>query len=202
MTHLLVFLKAPRIGFVKTRLAREVGDERAHAAYVALVERQLGVLPGNVRVEIVFTPADAEGELRDWLGDDFEYFAQIEGDLGERLEAAVGAAFARGAERVICIGGDCPALGMDAIAAADALLLGGTDLVFGPSEDGGYYLIGLERPTPEIFDGIPWSGPDTLSASIKKAASLGRSVGVLETLYDVDEAKELERAIGEGRIQV
>lgn len=202
MTHLLVFLKAPRIGFVKTRLAREVGEAQAHAAYVALVERQLAALPASVRVDVVFTPAEAEDELRDWLGGGFEYFAQVEGGLGERLDAAVAAAFERGAARVICIGGDCPGLGAETIAAADALLAEGKDLVFGPSEDGGYYLLGLRRPIPEIFTEIPWSGPDTLEASVKKAQALELSFGILETLYDVDRSVDLKRAVEDGRIEV
>jgi glycosyltransferase A (GT-A) superfamily protein (DUF2064 family) len=74
------------------------------------------------------------------------------------------------------------------------------DVVFGPTEDGGYYLIGLNAPQPELFQDIPWSSRNTLDASVQKAASLGLRVKLLEMLYDIDEVTELQRAIADGRL--
>jgi glycosyltransferase A (GT-A) superfamily protein (DUF2064 family) len=71
-------------------------------------------------------------------------------------------------------------------------------VVFGPSEDGGYYLIGLNAPHPQLFANIPWSTPNTLDASLQQAAKLGLRVKLLETLYDIDELPELKRAIQAG----
>ena len=71
-------------------------------------------------------------------------------------------------------------------------------MVFGPSEDGGYYLIGLNAPHPKLFQNIPWSSPTTLDASLKRAEGLGLSIKLLETLYDIDEVTDLERAIQQG----
>lgn len=202
MLHILAFLKAPRAGLVKTRLASDLGPERACAAYKALVERQLQALPGDARVEIHFTPADAENEMRDWLGKAIEYYPQSEGGLGIRLKAAVTAAYMRGAKTVACIGGDCPRLEARHFQESMDMIGSGKDVVFGPSEDGGYYLIALASEQAELFEGIPWSEPGTLKASIHKAKVLGLEIGQLESLYDVDEATELERAIAEGHISI
>lgn len=202
MLHILIFLKAPIAGFVKTRLAERIGEEQALVAYMTLVERQFAVLPELNTTEIYYTPVDAESELSTWLGDTANYYPQIEGDLGTRLRTAVACAFERGATSVICIGGDCPKLNRSHFEQASNLLGQGNDLVVGPSEDGGYYLIGMKQPNPGIFEGVPWSSQDTLKTTLSKAKSLGLRTSLLETLYDVDQASELDRAIDEGHIQM
>lgn len=202
MLHILLFLKAPRKGFVKTRLAQQTGPDRALATYKALVERQISALKDEGRTEIHYTPADALPEFTPWLGKSIICYPQCEGDLGSRLRNAVADAFKRGARTVICIGGDCPNLNHSHIQEASDLLSQNNDLVIGPSEDGGYYLIGMNRLQPEIFEDIPWSQPDTLKATIKKAEDLDLRTSLLETLYDVDEASELNRALEDGYISL
>jgi len=198
---ILLFLKAPRRGHVKTRLAHSVGATRALATYKALVERQLRALPPAIPTEVHYTPHDAEFEMQQWLGESLNYYPQSEGDLGARLTDSIKRAFDRGAQTVLCIGGDCPQLNAEHFEQAAELLDSGHDVVFGPSEDGGYYLIGLKSALPQLFEDIPWSTRNTLEASLKKATYLGLSVGLLETLFDIDEAKELQRALTEGLIQ-
>ena len=107
---ILVFLKAPRMGHVKTRLAQSIGSKSALNVYRKLVERQLSEIPKDYRIEIHFTPGDAIEEIRHWLGNGYGFYPQCEGELGMRLEHSVIDAFKRGADQVICIGGDCPKL--------------------------------------------------------------------------------------------
>jgi len=196
--RILIFLKAPRAGFVKTRLAQTVGEARALAVYRQLVEGQLQRLPLDLSVEIHFAPADAQSEMQEWLGPDRSYYPQVEGGLGERLASAIQSSFEGGAASVLCIGGDCPALGEAQIDAAMTALNDGEDVVFGPTEDGGYYLVGLKSPQPELFQSIAWSTGTTLQSSLAVAAKLGLKVKLLEKLYDVDEVSDFERAQTEG----
>ncbi|MGB0415514.1 MAG: TIGR04282 family arsenosugar biosynthesis glycosyltransferase [Coraliomargarita sp.] len=195
---ILFFLKAPRAGFVKTRLASGIGDAAALNAYRSLVERQAAELRGLFPSTVYYAPADSEPELSDWLGNEFGYRPQCDSDLGGRLKSAVSDAFDQGARSVICIGGDCPGLTRSQLHKALDILANGTDLVLGPTEDGGYYLIGLSRDRPELFDGIPWSQPDTFEATLRKAKGLQLKTALLEKLYDVDEPEDLDRAHNEG----
>ena len=195
---ILIFLKAPRSGHVKTRLAKSIGLEAALRVYRSLVERQLREFCSGDRLEIHYSPVDALEEMSNWLGDEYAFYPQCEGGLGIRLENAVANAFTRAAESVICIGGDCPQLNRIHLEQTAAALHGNYDSVFGPSEDGGYYLIGLNAPCAELFRDIPWSTGDTLKTSLKKSSLLNLRVKLLETLYDVDETAELSRAIEDG----
>ncbi|MEN8662608.1 MAG: TIGR04282 family arsenosugar biosynthesis glycosyltransferase [Lentimonas sp.] len=203
-THptILLLLKAPRRGHVKTRLAHSIGAERALITYKALVKRQWQALPSNTPAEVHYTPNDAEIEMKQWLGADTPHYPQSEGDLGARLIDSINRAFERGARTVLCIGGDCPQLEAEHFQQATEMLDSGDDVVFGPSEDGGYYLIGLRSPFPQLFQDIPWSTCKTLEASLRQAAILGLKVGLLETLYDIDEASELDRAMKAGLIEL
>jgi len=202
MSAILLFLKAPRRGHVKTRLAHHVGSERALKVYRALVARQWSALPHAAQVEVHYTPHDATFEMQQWLGDEHEYYPQSEGELGARLGHSIKCAFERGAKSVCCIGGDCPQLEVQHFDEAEQLLDAGHDVVFGPSEDGGYYLIALRAPLMELFRDIPWSTRNTLKASLDRATGLKLKVGMLEALYDIDEVTELERALADGLIEL
>ena len=155
---ILIFLKAPQLGRVKTRLAAEIGAAAALDAYRRLVARQMVALPPGWPVEVQFTPAAAEADMRRWLGEapGRQFVAQRGGDLGAKLAFAVEGAFERGAASVLLIGGDCAELGPKEFTAA-ATGLKSHEVVLGPSKDGGYYLLGLRRVRPEIFEGIAWS---------------------------------------------
>ncbi|MDQ8206494.1 TIGR04282 family arsenosugar biosynthesis glycosyltransferase [Coraliomargarita sp. SDUM461003] len=202
MSAILIFLKAPHKGYVKTRLAHDVGPERALQVYRALVMRQCSALPTQAQLEVHYTPSDAGPEMQKWLGRTASYFPQKEGDLGTRLQGAIEQAFKRGAQTVTCIGGDCPQLETKHFEQANQLLAKGHDIVFGPSEDGGYYLAALKAPIPELFQDIPWSTGETLQVSLQRARDLQLKVGLLEALYDIDEVSELNRALADKRIQL
>ena len=184
----MLFAKAPRAGLVKTRLAAELGDERAVDIYRAIVERQLREIPPAWQVEVHFTPVEAEEEMRAWLGPHRHYRPQSDGDLGRRLRKAFGAAFSRGATTVMAIGGDCPELDRATFHEA-ATRLGRADLVLGPATDGGYYLLALRRAVPELFDNIPWSSDQVLATTLARAKLFGLSRELLTPKDDIDDAK-------------
>lgn len=190
--RVLLFLKAPRPGTVKTRLATELGTEAATALYRRLAERQIAAVHASgLPLELHYTPTDAEPELRAWLGDTAgRYIPQCEGDLGARLAHATALAFADGAARLALIGADCPALDAARLQSAFAALAT-ADAVFGPARDGGYYLLALDAPHLDLFRDIPWSTADTLHVSLARAAGL--RTALLPEEEDIDDLSSLRR---------
>ena len=162
----IAFLKAPTPGLVKTRIARQLGDLAATAIYRTLAEEKWHRIPSDWHAEVFFTPPAAEGGKRGWLGGRGIFRAQSKGDLGARLMAGFAAAFQRGGAPVIAINGDCPELDGACLEEARAAL-NDADVVLGPAVDGGYYLIGLSRPTPELFSDIPWRSPEARAAQLR-----------------------------------
>jgi uncharacterized protein len=191
----IAMLKTPRPGFVKTRLAAEVGAEAAAAIYRRLVEHQMAAIPREWRAEVHFAPAEALAEMQQWLGVAAAFHPQRGDDLGERLIHAIASAFDRGAGAVIVIGGDCPALTGSCLREA-ARELAAADVVLGPAADGGYYLIGLRRPQPDLFRHIRWSTGAVLASTLKRARAAGLSVAMLPTKEDVDDLPGWRRAQG------
>lgn len=189
---LLVFVRAPRPGTVKTRLAAEVGDGAALAVYRRLAEHTLAAARGmdEVRLRVHYTPADAGAEVAAWLGQGPRYLPQAEGTLGERMRAAFAEAFAEGAGRAAIVGSDLPGLSAGLLRRAFRLL-DERDAVVGPARDGGYYLLGLRRPVDGVFDGIAWSTPEVLAATLRRLRRAGIEPALLEELADVDRAADL-----------
>lgn len=188
----LIFARAPVPGRVKTRLAREVGDERAAAIYLGLGRRVVDQLrEGPWRTQVCFDPPEEETRVRRWLGEaGLRFRAQGEGGLGERMNEAFGAAFEEGAARVCIVGTDAP--GVDEARVAEAFhALDAADAVFGPALDGGYYLLALREPAPELFRDVPWSTGAVLRTSLRRAREAGLRVRTLEPLGDVDRAADL-----------
>jgi len=190
--QVILFVKAPRAGFVKTRLAQTVGAQTALDAYRTLVEVITTRLAPLREVELRFAPADAEEEIRPWLADGWTCRPQSEGDLGQRLSQAFEQAFQQGNQRVIIIGSDCPYLTVEDIEDATRAL-DTADLVLGPATDGGYWLIGLSRPVPELFSQINWSTETVLEETMAKARAAGLKVHLLRELSDVDTLADLTR---------
>lgn len=196
----LVFAKNPIPGRVKTRLAASIGDEAAAGAYRRMACRVFEQLrrARPDRIVVAFDPVEEEAEVRAWLAPwlsgwfgDLRFVPQEDGDLGARLEHAVAEVFSSDPEgSILVVGTDCIDLDRGLLDEAWAALSKGTDIVFGPSGDGGYYLVGLAQPTPELFRGIPWSTPDTLVASLRAVEDLGRSHFLLPERSDVDTAHE------------
>jgi len=188
---LIVFAKAPRPGRVKTRLAADLGAQEASRVYRRLGRRVLdAVREGPYRTLVYYDPPDAEAEMRDWLGgESLEFRPQAEGDLGERMARAFEEAL-RDADRACIVGTDVPAL-RAALVVQALERLESADVVLGPAEDGGYYLMALSRPHPEIFRDVPWSTADVLGTTLERARHAGLRESLLPVLKDVDTAADL-----------
>ncbi len=198
-----VFLKYPETGKVKTRLAAGIGENAATVAYDQMVCRVLEQcrLARPDFLSIAFSPGDREQEIRDWLGPwlsvfPFEVFwvTQEGGDLGERLERATVACFEREEDLgLVVIGTDCVHLDTALFEETWQQLEDGVDAIYGPTPDGGYYLLGISEAQPLLFLEIPWSSSDTLSASLTAAKQGSLQVTLLPERFDVDTEDEWSR---------
>lgn len=195
---------------MKTRLARAVGDAEAVAIYRRLVGAVFGVLGRleGVRLRVLFDPPGRAREIEAWVsellgavgGPEAEFAAQAAGDLGARLREGFATAFSDGFEAVAAVGTDCVDVSADTLTRAWSLLSkGGVDVVLGPSEDGGYYLVAMQRLHEALFDGIPWSSGDTLEATVAAAKGAGLETALLETLRDVDKVADWQAVVGRMR---
>jgi uncharacterized protein len=203
------FLRIPELGRVKSRLAATIGSQQALLAYERLLLQTLSNLPASgARLELHLTP---EGRVESrqfagWLSQRLprliisDFVAQVSGDLGQRLSAAVGNCFAApvAPTSVTLIGTDCPWLRPFHFTKAWEALETGADVVYGPTWDGGYYLQAQRKPYPELFADIPWSTTETLHVCKRRAADLGLRVHLLEPLEDVDEQPAWERWLATG----
>jgi rSAM/selenodomain-associated transferase 2/rSAM/selenodomain-associated transferase 1 len=197
--QLVIFTRYPEPGITKTRLIPVLGPEGAAAVQRQMTEHLLGNVSRLVRtrpltVEIRFAGGDAR-LMQTWLGSDFLYAAQGDGDLDQRMTLALTAAFAGGAKAAVLIGTDIPGITAEIIGRAfDALKV--KDAVFGPAADGGYYLVGLRkgvfgRALPALLSGVPWGTNRVLALSLERAAQLTLSVALVDTLEDVDRPEDL-----------
>ena len=189
MNELLIFAKAPRPGFVKTRLAQTLGNDQACEAYQQLLRTIASNLAALTSVTVCYSPADAERDLRSYLPSHWRYRPQKGSDLGARLHHAITDAFEQGSSKVAVIGSDCPYLTCHDISQAWESLKE-CDVVFGPANDGGYWLVGAKRPHAELFSGIGWGTNAVLNQSRVRAEYLGLKVALLRELSDVDTAAD------------
>jgi rSAM/selenodomain-associated transferase 1 len=190
---LVVFVRYPRVGTVKTRLVPALGAELAADLYRALAEGVLAATAPRVREYerlVFYDPPEAGDEMRGWLPAG-RLRRQAPGDLGTRMANAFAKTFARGARRVALIGSDVP--GLSRVEVGEALAaLERVDLVLGPAQDGGYYLVALRGPQPSLFDGIAWGTPQVLDETLSRASAAGLSVAQLARRRDVDTIEDLQ----------
>jgi rSAM/selenodomain-associated transferase 1 len=239
--QILLFAKAPRPGFVKTRLAQSLGPVAACDAYCQLVSkllRQLGRIsevptthwmngsafgarwpstafgefPGRpipqcrqlgeapqplspaISLEIRFAPDDAESEVQPWLKPGWSARPQGDGTLGERLLRALIHHQTPNPTPCVIIGSDCPDIEPEDLAnAADCLFNGDADVVLGPAKDGGYWLIGTNKPHPTLFQNIAWSTDRVLQQTLSAANQAGLKVRLLRELEDIDTLEDWRR---------
>lgn len=188
---LIIFVKYPQAGRVKTRLAKSIGEENAARLYRTLVETLLKrTRSDKFQRTIFYSPRGKEKEMRGWLGEDFIFVPQKGRGLGERLSGAFRFAFKNGAKRVIAIGSDSPTLDKKLIAEAFRKLKD-TQCAIGPARDGGYYLIGLSSRIDGIFKGIPWSTESVLSRTISKLKQLNIKYTLLGKSFDIDSYQDI-----------
>lgn len=177
-------------GQVKTRLAREIGTEAAAMAYRDLLALTLDVVSRVPVSSVLFLPPGDRPP--DDLAPGLMVARQRGPDLGARLAEAFDELFARGYDRVVLVGSDCPYVTPDLLLRGlDALR--DADTVFGPAEDGGYWLVGQRPPARDLFRDIPWSTDAVWDVTRRRLAQRRWSVALLPVLEDVDDAPALRR---------
>lgn len=197
----LLFVKSPFKGPVKTRLATSIGFEAAVRLYENFVLDTLTLLKAvNSSIRIFFDPADAEERIKQWLGEQYSYVAQAGRNIGERMKNAFIHSFDDGFERVVLIGSDIPDLPDEFLREALGVLES-SDAVVGPSHDGGYYLIGFSRRSflPVAFNSITWSTSTVFQQTIEIFRKHEMSVHLLPEWYDVDTAADLQSLVSRTR---
>ncbi len=189
---LIIFMKNPELGKVKSRLAKDIGEEKALKVYNDLLDK--------CRIECI--QVDAERQLHyhlrideedEWNSADFAKFLQVKGELGEKMSSAIGRAISEEEASVVLIGSDCYDLDHNTITTAfEALNF--SDLVLGPANDGGYYLIGMNQNHNTLFENIDWSTDRVLEQTVQQAERLNLSYFILEELIDLDTFDDLKKS--------
>jgi rSAM/selenodomain-associated transferase 1 len=195
---LAIFAKHPAAAPVKTRLVPPLTIVETAQLAAAFLDDSIALAADAAKcadaVPCVFCdPYSALADMRLMLPTAFRAYGQSGGDLSERLKAAYGALAADGFSIVCFIGSDTPTLPRAFIERAFASLDRGCDVVLGPAEDGGYYLIGLKGPHLGVFEGITWSTNRVFEQTQTRAHDLGLSVEILQPWYDIDDANGLAR---------
>ena len=197
-TAVIVMARYPTLGQTKTRLARTLGnDETVHLYRAFLSDLVLHHANQPYTLCWTYTPDDVDYQmLIETLASSvpvqhMRYFPQQGADLGERLHYAFHWAHDQGYHNTIVIGSDSPQIRPETIAHTRAAL-NKADVVLGPSDDGGYYLLGMKRPY-DVFSNIPMSTASVTAMTIEAAQRQGLRVQSIETLFDVDEMPDLER---------
>ena len=194
---LIVFVKLPEPGSVKTRLAKDLGNERAAEIYSDIAKDIVSRVSKSNQYDtyIFYDPPNRGNDLKLWLSDianiDNERMVPQEGDsLGERISNAFETVFSSGAKRAVIIGSDCTDV-TAAMIEESFSMLSHSDAVLGPAEDGGYYLLGLKRFIPELFEDIDWSTERVLEQTVSRLANSGLKYRLLKTLRDIDNLNDL-----------
>ncbi|HYB43300.1 MAG TPA: TIGR04282 family arsenosugar biosynthesis glycosyltransferase [Candidatus Methylomirabilis sp.] len=190
-----IMAKAPRAGEVKTRLCPPLDPERAAGlarAFLLDAIEQIRSLEAAAHA-LSFAP-ETERPFFEELAPDFLLVSQGAGGLGARMVATFEQLFSRGFAGALLVGTDAPTLPTEfLLEALRVIAQPDADLVLGPSEDGGYYLVGLTRARPALFEDMPWSTPDVLAETSRRARQLQLDVALLPTWFDVDAGPDIER---------
>ncbi len=199
--RLLLFTRYPEVGKTKTRLIPVLGAEGAALLQKRLTERivgQAGLLKQQTGIQTaVHYTGGSRRNMASWLGP-LNYFQQADGDLGQRMRFAFEHTFAGGVDTAVLIGSDIPDITADLLRHAFTSLLT-SEVVIGPSQDGGYYLIGLTARNsttlfPLLFEKIHWSTPELFTGTMKRLEKAGHNAEILSILRDIDLPSDLSFA--------
>ncbi|GAA4196208.1 TIGR04282 family arsenosugar biosynthesis glycosyltransferase [Pedobacter jeongneungensis] len=189
-TALIIFVRHPELGKVKTRLAKSIGDEKALAVYNLLLSHTLQItIPVNCHKFIYYTDQVIAHDI--WTFPGYTKRQQFGADLGERMSNSFKELFEQGFKRVMIIGSDCYQL-KTAIIEQAIDRLADNDAVIGPTFDGGYYLLGLNRYVPELFTDKSWSTDQVTHQTIATVNQLELTYSLMQKLHDVDEVADLK----------
>ncbi|MGD8252877.1 MAG: TIGR04283 family arsenosugar biosynthesis glycosyltransferase [Syntrophobacterales bacterium] len=191
---LVLFTRYPEPGKTKTRLIPALGPVNAAELQRRMTEHVLNRICGlnlsrQVELEVHYEGGN-RALMEKWLGPDLSYRSQGRGNVGARMARTFNKAFDRGVDRVVIVGSDCPGI-TEATAGTSFDLLKQFDLVLGPANDGGYYLIGLRQEEPELFKDIPWGTAEVRARTLKIADQLGLRWIEVEPLSDVDRIEDI-----------
>jgi rSAM/selenodomain-associated transferase 1 len=192
---LLFFVKNPKQGIVKSRLARAVGDTVARDLYKNFVRDMLSTLDKRAfPLYCCFYPEDALHDIKEFIGEDYQYLAQRGDDLGGRMEHCFHQAFSTDFNRVALIGSDSPDLPAEIIGEAFTSLEK-VDSVIGPAFDGGYFLIGFTKGgfAPEVFSNMEWGTDTVLQKTLDMLKRHQRRVHLLPRWGDIDTLEDLKQ---------
>jgi rSAM/selenodomain-associated transferase 1 len=190
-----IFCKTPAAGFSKTRLSPPLNPEDCSAisaCFIRDLADTIHSLGGNVAHYAIYTPAGTEPALSDLLPSSFRLMLQCDGEFGTRLSHAVSNLLQAGHAGAILVNADSPTLPAPILQAAIDALLREDAVVLSPSFDGGYTLVGLSRPHPEVFARIPWSTPQVHHLTMQRAAEIDVPVINVPGWYDVDDDQTLQ----------
>jgi rSAM/selenodomain-associated transferase 1 len=191
---LIVMVRCPEPGQVKTRLATTIGEQGASELYECFVEdllKSLEGIPADLRIG--FHPPNGRKCIENWLGSRFELIPQQGRDLGERQASLLQEAFSMGYGSAIVMISDAPDIPAEMVNGA-IRALGSSDSVIGPCRDGGYYLIGFRAASfhKDLFQDITWGGPSASSTILDRMKGSGPGTVVLDTWWDIDDHGDLE----------
>lgn len=190
---LIIFVKNPVEGNVKTRLAKSFGNSAAVAVYKQLLQHTFTITQHLVADKFVFY-GDYINHEDLWPNNIYQKKLQLGTDLGDRMKNAFEYVLDLGYDKTIIIGSDCYELTTQILEEAyDELII--TDTVIGPCNDGGYYLLGMKQLIPELFTDIAWSTHTVLPATIQAFKNLQLQYGLLQALNDVDDEASLPVAL-------
>jgi uncharacterized protein len=192
---LIIFARLPREGEVKTRLGRSLGMDVAANIYREFAEHAFSLggqlAAAGKRVYLFFDPLASKEEIGRWTGHAFVHLPQEGITLGERMQNAFDETFRRGSTCSVIIGTDVPELDVTTILQAYDLLIA-QEIVVGPSTDGGYYLLGMNAPTKDLFRGVTYSTDTVCMQTLARAGELRLSVALLDALADIDTKEDYE----------
>lgn len=186
---LIIFIKNPMYGRVKTRLAATLGNDKALQVYQVLLQHTHAVTK-ELQIDKAVFYADFIDEGDIWMDANFKKFKQEGNDLGEKMEGAFLKGFSMGYEKICIIGSDCYEINKTHILKAFEELNDNT-VVLGPSNDGGYYLLGMKKMVHELFYNKLWSTPSVFQETLKNIETLNLKYATLEKLNDIDEEKDI-----------
>jgi len=188
---LIIFIKNPQKGCVKTRLADSVGEEQALAIYRTLLQITKNVTDQLAcNRQVWYSKYIEKKDL--WSDPNYEKHLQVGGDLGERMRTAFREAFSNACQKVIIIGSDCADLTSEIIKRAFHLL-DDRQVVIGPASDGGYYLLGMTAYYPFLFEDKSWSSSSVLDETIRQTETASLSYELLPELNDIDTLDDLKQ---------
>jgi len=189
----VLMAKTPVAGRVKTRLSPPLDPREAARLYACMLAdtaAEISALP-RVRRYLFLDPPGSVGSLAGPPFSAFEPFPQRGRDLGDRMLDAAATAFRRGARRVVIVGADCPSLSAGTVRRSFRELSSGASFVFGPSTDGGYYLVGLSAPDERLFRGFRWGTGEVLRSTAARCRILSAPFSFLPPGGDVDTGEDL-----------